>query len=434
MAVAAKPECSPLDLWIGKKIGVLPLTKAAVSAYQWQKIQRLYEYVCAHSKFYGKFHGEKRPKTLQDWQQFQALPLLDATLLQEFGKQMICVEQEQIHRIVTLQTSGTTQKPKRVYFSLADQELTIDFFARGMPTLTKPGDVVMILLPVAREGSVGDLLAKGLERFGAKPYRYGLPQDFFAAAKAMASANTKVVVANPVQLLLIGYCYQALVEQGLLPADAIRLRSILLSTDYVAQSLADRLQALFGCPVYEHYGMTEMGLGGAVSCQALAGYHIRENDLYLEVIDPQTGQVLPDGVFGEVVFTTLTRTAMPLLRYRTGDWGRILAEPCPCGSVLRRLDRIQYRIGPRPLKITDFDECFFRLPGVLCYEAAVDEQGKTILFTVYYLQLAVAGAEAALRQALQPYCQGYQILFDWRQQVPQGGEVLQKRAIQYQQI
>jgi phenylacetate-coenzyme A ligase PaaK-like adenylate-forming protein len=89
--------------------------------------------------------------------------------------------------------------------------------------------------------------------------------------------------------------------------------------------------------------MTEMGLGGAMACEERVGYHPREADLIFEIIDPQTGGPLPEGEVGEVVFTTLTRAAMPLIRYRTGDLSRWIPGNCPCGSVLKRLDRIADR-------------------------------------------------------------------------------------------
>jgi phenylacetate-coenzyme A ligase PaaK-like adenylate-forming protein len=92
--------------------------------------------------------------------------------------------------------------------------------------------------------------------------------------------------------------------------------------------------------VYEHYGMTEMGLGGAMACEKRDGYHPREADLLFEIIDPCTGEVLPEGEYGEIVFTTLTRQAMPFIRYRTGDFSRWLPGLCGCGSILKRLDKV----------------------------------------------------------------------------------------------
>ena len=95
--------------------------------------------------------------------------------------------------------------------------------------------------------------------------------------------------------------------------------------------------------MFTHYGMTETGFGGGVECDALDGYHLREGDIFFEVVDHETGQPCPEGAIGEVVITTLTRQGMPLIRYMTGDISRILSQPCPCGSVLKRMDRVRGR-------------------------------------------------------------------------------------------
>ena len=139
--------------------------------------------------------------------------------------------------------------------------------------------------------------------------------------------------------------------------------------------------------------MTEMGLGGAVDCRARCGCHIREADIYIEIVDPTTGQPMPDGKQGEVVFTTLTRNGMPLIRYRTGDLSRIIAEPCPCGTILRRLAWVSGRLtgqvclGGQPVSMADLDEALFPLPGLLNYRAAVaEEAGRDVLQVSLFTQ------------------------------------------------
>lgn len=97
-------------------------------------------------------------------------------------------------------------------------------------------------------------------------------------------------------------------------------------------------------PGFDHWGMTETGYGGAVECSGHQGCHIRELDLHIEIIDPVTTEPLSDGQWGEIVVTTLTRTGQVLIRYRTQDISRIIPGPCPCGSVIRRLDTIAGRI------------------------------------------------------------------------------------------
>ncbi len=93
--------------------------------------------------------------------------------------------------------------------------------------------------------------------------------------------------------------------------------------------------------------MTEAGFGLGMECTAHEGYHLYESDFFTEIVDPLTGEVLPDGVEGEVVLTTLKREGMPLIRYKTGDLSKMMACPCPCGSKLKRLGPIETRINGR---------------------------------------------------------------------------------------
>jgi len=157
-----------------------------------------------------------------------------------------------------------------------------------------------------------------------------------------------------------------------------RISSILLSADYVPSSLVNELQQVWACKVFGHYGTTEMGLGGGVECEALDGYHLREAELLFEVVDPLSGRPVPCGQVGEIVFTTLTRNAMPLIRYRTGDYSRFVPEPCPCGTVLRRLDKIREKAHDAVLlrsgdclRISDLDETLFAVPGIVDYTVSL---------------------------------------------------------------
>ncbi len=99
-----------------------------------------------------------------------------------------------------------------------------------------------------------------------------------------------------------------------------------------------------GIEAFDIYGLSEIiGPGVAIECQEHHGLHIFEDNFYPEIVDPDTGEVLPDGEFGELVITTLTKQAFPMIRYRTHDLTRIISEPCPCGRTLRRIDRIASR-------------------------------------------------------------------------------------------
>jgi phenylacetate-coenzyme A ligase PaaK-like adenylate-forming protein len=126
-----------------------------------------------------------------------------------------------------------------------------------------------------------------------------------------------------------------------------------------------------------------MGLGGGVECEAQQGYHLCEADLLFEIIDPDTEKPMPDGEYGEVVFTTLTRRGMPLIRYRTGDVSRFILEPCACRTQLKTLERITHRldgrvpIGPHSLTMADLDAALFAIAGVLNFTVTLlNENGR----------------------------------------------------------
>jgi len=301
------------------------------------------------------------------------LPFTTSENLKDNPLNFLCVSQNDINRIVTLQSSGTTGKPKRLFFTEADQELTIDFFHHGMLSLVRPEDRVLIMLPGEIPGSVGDLLRLGLERAGVIGVVHGLVTDPKTTLEQIKRDNINVLVGIPTQVLSLARFKDA---KGCSPS--LSLRSVLLSTDYVPLAIVQELERAWGCRVFNHYGMTEMGLGGGLECEGFCGYHFREADLYIEIIDPSSGRPVVDGQPGEIVFTTLTRSAMPLIRYRTGDMSRFLLGPCACHTVLKRLELIKsrdrvYLTQADYLTMANFDEVLFALDDVLDFEVTLTE-------------------------------------------------------------
>jgi phenylacetate-CoA ligase len=110
------------------------------------------------------------------------------------------------------------------------------------------------------------------------------------------------------------------------------------------QGMRERLEQGAGIEAFDIYGLSEIiGPGVAIECDQHQGMHIFEDFFYPEIIDPDTCEVLPDGEFGELVLTTLSKYAMPMIRYRTRDLTRIISEKCACGRTIRRIDRISAR-------------------------------------------------------------------------------------------
>jgi phenylacetate-coenzyme A ligase PaaK-like adenylate-forming protein len=207
-----------------------------------------------------------------------------------------------------------------------------------MGRLVEEGDRVLILLPTAgRPAGVPGLLTAALARLKADaavswPVRpRGFREEFlrFRPTQLVAApAQLRVLHAHrPLRSILRG-----------------KLKNILSCTEAMDAALKEALAQAWETEIFEYYASTESGYCGGIECQAHAGYHLDEADFYFEVVDPLSGEPLPQGVAGEVVMTALRREAMPLVRYRTGDHAAMLPGPCPCGSRMRRLGRIRGRI------------------------------------------------------------------------------------------
>ena len=339
-----------IDQWIAQKIGCdaqEKLSRSVLEKYQLQMLKETLTYVTERSIFYKKkYENIDWQSEIKDISDISVLPLMTTEELSSQVEALICTSADEISRIVTQSTAGTTGNPKRIFFTEEDLELMVDYIHFGLQVMITPGDVFLLLMPCEKPGSVGDLVRRGVEKIGAKVISVGaMPLDGSLDDEVIAIIKKESVttgVATP-------QTGERLAKKTAADEEVCsNMRTILLTAQYVSDECKKNVEDIWGCKVFEHYGMTEMGLGGAMACEIRKGYHPRENDLLLEIIDPDTGEVLPPGEYGEIVFTTLTRRALPLIRYRTGDYSRWLETPCACGSVLKILDRVKDRNEQKP--------------------------------------------------------------------------------------
>ncbi len=375
-------EITPLQEWVARKIGIPrgeDLDLGILHDHQLNLLQKTFELAKNNSPFYKRHLKDAHVQDLKSMADIIRLPFTFPRDVAESGLQMLCVSQSEIARVVTLQTSGSTGNPKRVYFTREDLELTADFFSHGMKALVKPSQKVMVLMPGPNLGSVGERVSTGLERIGCSAVVQGLVEDPNQVTEKINDLAIDCLIGLPVQVLSLAR-WPGKIAPG-------RIKNVLLSGDYLAQSITNAIQRAWDCPVFNHYGMTETGLGGGVECQALQGCHVREADLFLEIVDKQ-GKALPDGQPGEIVLTTLTRTGMPLIRYRTGDIARFLTSRCACGSPLKRLDRLQgrsvYNSNGIELRLEDMDEVLFALEDIVDFEVSIEKHQNNYLLNLEF--------------------------------------------------
>lgn len=365
-------KCTSIEKWIIDKTCIKNRDRKELENYQLNKIKETIVYVKNNSKFYKEYLKNVHIDKINSFKDFENIPFTLPDHIRHNSFNFLCVPQKDIARVVTLRSSGTSGKEKRIYFTEKDLELTIEFFKYGMSCLVNKNDKVLVLLPGNTYGSIGDLLKKALSKIDIECYIQGIIVDTKYIAEFIMHKNINCIVGIPIQLLELSRTYRKIFKN--------KIEKILLSTDYIPETLIQEITNEFGCKVFTHYGMTEMGYGGGVECEALKGYHMREGDLYFEIINPTTGKVVKPGYEGEIVFTTLTREGMPLIRYRTGDIASFNPETCACGTFLKTMNRAQGRMENR-IKIyedkfiymKDLDEIILAFKEVINYKVSIVE-------------------------------------------------------------
>ncbi|BBO85737.1 hypothetical protein DSCO28_63030 [Desulfosarcina ovata subsp. sediminis] len=371
-----------LENWLRNRLAPQPLSLDTLAAFQLAELNQTLAHVRENSPFYRERFKNLPNRPLTDLAQLADFPMMTADDLRRYHLDMLCVSHGQVSRVVTMQTSGTTAAPKRLYFSEADLERNIDFFHHGLTCMTDPGQTLLIMLPGHSPDSAADQLQRAAARVPLEAHIHWPVLDLERLIEEIEEKRIDCLAGAPSQIFAL--CRHA-EDAGRLPPNSIK--SVLLTTDYVPRAAADGIRRSWGCRVFEHYGMSEMGLGGAMACDAHQGYHLREADLLVEVVDPDDGTPLPPGVEGEVVFTTLARQAMPLIRYRTGDRAAWLEGPCACGSILRRLGRVRGRIADLAsertrLSMPQLDEAILSLPGVYSFQAVLEKTGENTVLSL----------------------------------------------------
>ena len=357
------PECgNPLEEWTLRKTGS-PCGPDSLAPFHLQRLRAAIERAGRTSPFYRKLLASFPPFFPRTLEEYGRLPFTCPGDIAEDPMEFLAVPQDTVARIVTARTSGTSGNPKRVFFSGGDLSDTTDMFSEGMRNLAGDGSKVMIILPGKRPGSVGDLLVQSL-RAGSVPLLCPFSGEG-PVLKKIDEERPDCLVGPPSWVI-------SLARHPLGKAGKC-LSSVLLCSDFIPESLELGIKSSWGCSVYRHYGMTETGYGGALSCSLGPGMHLMEGSFYFEIVHPETGDPVPEGGEGEIIVTPLLLEGTPLLRYRTGDRGMIIPGKCPCGSSLRRMKvRGRYSNGlDLPggiLPLADLDETLFSLPWLGGYE------------------------------------------------------------------
>lgn len=293
------------------------------------------------SPFYSRLFQQNRisPEKIKSLEDAKNLPFTTKEdLRKEFPYGFLTVSREEIVRVHS--SSGTTGRATAVFHTQGDLNGWANLVARCMyMTGVRRGDVFQNMVGYGLfTGGLG--FQYGAERLGALTIPSGSGNSK-RQISLMRDFETTVIHIIPSYALHLRKVFD---EVGLNPRKDTKLRIAFIGAEPHSEATRQRIEEMYGIQAFNSYGLSEMnGPGVAFECPQKMGMHFWEDDFLVEVIDPRTEEILPDGQEGELVFTTLNREAMPLIRYRSKDLATIFPEPCPCGRTHRRISRIKGR-------------------------------------------------------------------------------------------
>jgi len=284
--------------------------------------------------FYREKLKEIDVEAIRSQEDFEKLPFTwKGDLRDAYPLGLQSVPDEDVIRIHS--SSGTTGTPVIIPYTRKDVEDWAVMFERcyRMAGLT-PLDRVQVT-PGYGLWTAGIGFQNGAERLGAMVIPMG-PGNTDKQLQMMMDLKSTVLCATSSYALLLA---EEIAKRGI--GDKIHLKKGIIGSERWGEKMRRRIAAELGVSLYDIYGLTEVyGPGIGISCDYECGMHYWDDYIYCEIVNPKTGEVLPDGEIGELVITTLQKEGAPLIRYRTHDLTRMISGECACGSKYPRIDTL----------------------------------------------------------------------------------------------
>ncbi|MCQ4848271.1 phenylacetate--CoA ligase [Gordonibacter pamelaeae] len=302
-----------------------------------QSVRHAYDNVAFYQQSFKE--AGVTPDDLQTLEDLERLPFVvkqDMRDAYPFG--LFAVPQKDVARIHA--SSGTTGQATVVGHTASDLKNWGDCFARGI-AMVGGDENSTVQVSYGYGLFTGGLGAHaGGEAMGCSviPTSSGNTRR---QVQMMKDCGTDILACTPSYALLIA---DTAIEMGYDPATEFKISGGIFGAEPASDNMREEIASKLGIQYCDVYGLSEiMGPGVAMECAERAGLHVAEDHFYCEILDPETLKPVPDGEWGELVITTLTRECCPLVRYRTRDVTRIISEPCACGRTHRKIDQLRGR-------------------------------------------------------------------------------------------
>ncbi len=308
---------------------------------QEQKLKELVHYVYQHSPFYRKKFDDAsvKPEDIKTLDDVKKLPFTYKQDLRDtYPTGMFCVPNEQLVRFHV--SSGTTGKPTIVGYTKNDIDQWSLSLARALTSIgVGRGDILQISYGYGLfTGGLG--MHYGAEEAGATvlPTSAGNTEK---QLELMQDLGTTVLACTPSYMLFMN---EAAKQAGISIKDDTKLRVGVLGAEPWSEEMRTRIEESSGIKAYDIFGTSELSGPLFTECTYQDGIHIWADQFLVEIIDPETGEPVPDGERGELVITTLAKEALPLIRYKIGDLTVKTSEVCKCGRTHPRIMRVLGRV------------------------------------------------------------------------------------------
>ena len=321
------------------KIETMPTEE--LKKYQLKKLKEQVKHCYENSIFYKKKFDSVglKPEKIRSLDDLQKIPFTVKTDLRDnypFG--MVAAKSDKIVEIHA--SSGTTGNPIISAYTQNDMDIWQELMARSIYTTGgRQQDVIHIAYGYGLfTGGLG--FHYGAQKVGAKiiPASGGMTQR---QIKLMKDLGATILACTPSFAV---YLAETMAQEGVDPRKDLKLKSGMFGAEPWSDKIRERIEKELGIEAFDVYGLTELcGPGVSIECSEHKGMHIWEDHFIVETIDPDTGEVLLAGEEGELVFTTLTKTGLPMLRYRTRDISKIETGKCKCGRTHARMMRVHGR-------------------------------------------------------------------------------------------
>ncbi len=287
--------------------------------------------------FYGKKLEEAGITEVHSAEDFKKLPFSEKNDLREaYPLGLMTAPESEIVRIHS--SSGTTGTPVIIPYTAKDVDDWAIMFKRCYETAGITNMDRIQITPGYGLWTAGIGFQNGAEKLGAMVIPMG-PGNTDKQLEMMQNLKSTVLCSTSSYALLLS---EEIEKRGI--KDKIHLKKGVIGSERWSAKMRERIATELGIELYDIYGLTEIyGPGIGINCKYNTGMHYWDDYLYLEIIDPKTGENVPDGEIGEIVITTLVKEGAPLIRYRTHDLSRIIPGECPCGSKFPRIDVIMGR-------------------------------------------------------------------------------------------